>query len=59
MHEAAFEIREKGYVRAEIEYKFTPALKKVYTFAEKQFLNACGDNVPPFIWAFTNPIWID
>lgn len=59
VHEAAFEIREKGYVRAEIEYKFTPALKKIYTFAEKQFLSSNNDTVPPFIWAFTNPIWID
>lgn len=43
---------------AQIDYDFTPALKKVYTEVEKRFLKGNG-NVPTFFWAFTNPIWID
>jgi|GEM_PF-3719450 len=57
-HNAVFEIRNKGYIRAQIDYDFTPALKKVYTEVEKRFLKGSGD-VPTFFWAFTNPIWID
>lgn len=57
-HNAVFEIKQKGYVRAEIDYKFTTGLKKVYKIAEKRFLHGSGE-VPEFYWAFTNPIWID
>lgn len=57
-HRAHFSVKEKGYVRAEISYDFTPSLKKIYRFAEKKFLHCTGD-VPTFFWAFTNPIWID
>lgn len=57
-HNAVFEIRDKGYVRAEIDYKFSPAVKKLYTAVEKKFLKG-SDNVPDFFWAFTNPIWIE
>lgn len=57
-HCASFNVTEKGYVRAEIDFEFAKPLKKVYQFAEKKFLNSTGD-VPEFFWAFTNPIWID
>jgi predicted metal-dependent phosphoesterase TrpH len=56
-HTAVFEIRDKGYVRAQIDYKFSPAIKKLYTLVEKKFLKGDGQ-VPDFFWAFTNPIWI-
>lgn len=52
------DIKEKGFIRVEITYAFTPLLKKVYTTVERKFLKGDG-NVPDFIWAFTNPIWVE
>lgn len=57
-HNASFKIKNKGYIRAEIAYEFSPRLKKIYKLAEQKFLSGTGD-VPEFIWAFTNPIWVD
>jgi len=61
-HRAVFGIREKGFIRAEIDYKLTPALKKAVGFAEKEFLASRGKTPPAtadeLFWAFTNPIWI-
>ena len=61
-HTAHFGIREKGFVRAEIDYKLTPPLKKLLGFAEKNFLTSRGVTPPEtadeLFWAFTNPIWI-
>lgn len=62
---AEAEIEEAGFVRAEITYKFGPAFEKVFTLAEKAFFSSKGkDNgnaksLPDFIWAFTNPIWVE
>lgn len=56
-HIASFAVREKGYIRAEINYEFSPLLKKIYKQAESKFLNCSGD-VPELFWAFTNPIYI-
>lgn len=53
------EIKEKGFVRAEITYTFSPLMKRIYKAAEKRFLNCNDREVPDFIWAFTNPIWIE
>ncbi len=64
-HMAVFGIKEKGFIRAEITYKFNPLLEKAYAFAEKKFLSSrgvkSGDSLtlPEFFWAFTNPVWID
>lgn len=58
VHEARFEVKSTGYVRAEIEYNLTKTLKKLYVIGEKKFLNTDGW-VPSFIWTFTNPIWIE
>lgn len=55
----AIDIEEVGFVRAEITYKFSPALEKLYTVVESKFLKGAGGEVPEFIWAFTNPIWIE
>lgn len=52
------DIEEKGFVRCEVTYKFSPVLKKVYSAIEKKFVKSDGE-VPDFIWAFTNPIWIE
>lgn len=54
----AVDIEEEGFVRAEITYKFSPVVKKLYTAVESKFLNGSGE-VPEFIWAFTNPIWVE
>lgn len=52
------DIEKKGFVRCEVTYKFSPLIKKVYTAVERRFLKGDG-NVPEFIWAFTNPIWVE
>lgn len=52
------DIKEPGFIRAEITYKFGPVLKEVYRLVESKILNGDG-SVPDFIWAFTNPIWIE
>lgn len=57
-HEAVFGVKEKGYIRAQIDYVYPAPVKKLYTFVEKKILHGSGV-VPPFFWAFTNPIWID
>ena len=61
-HTAHFGIKEKGYIRAEIDYHLSPSFKKVLGFAEKNFLTSQGAPVPEtadeLFWAFTNPIWI-
>ncbi|MBQ9516997.1 MAG: CehA/McbA family metallohydrolase [Eubacterium sp.] len=62
-HTAHFGIREKGYVRAEIDYKLALPVKKLLGFAEKNFLTSRGAPVPEtadeLFWAITNPIWIE
>lgn len=54
----SFDIKETGFIRAEITYKFSPVIKKIYTAVESRFLHGDG-SVPDFIWAFTNPIWVE
>ena len=62
-HTAHFGIKEKGFVRAEIDYKLKAPAKKLLGFAEKNFLTARGAEPPEtadeLFWAFTNPIWIE
>lgn len=54
----AIDIEERGFVRCEITFSFNPVVKEVYKVVERKFLKAGGD-VPDFIWAFTNPIWVE
>ncbi len=61
-HKAVFGIKEKGFIRAEIDYVLKGAVKKAFAFAESKFLTSL-DATPPepadeLFWAFTNPIWI-
>lgn len=60
---AHFGIKEKGYIRAEIDYKLSPPAKRLLGFAEKNFLTSLGATPPEtadeLFWAFTNPIWIE
>ncbi len=59
------DIVDKGFVRAEITYRFNPLVEKIYAFAEKTFFSSKGvqsdtaKDFPDFIWAFTNPIWVE
>ncbi len=54
----AIDIEEKGFVRAEVTYKFNPLTKRIYKFVESKFLKSNGE-VPDFIYALTNPIWVE
>lgn len=62
---AEVEILEKGFVRAEITYRFNPAFEKLYAFVENKYLtkqgvaDMSGLSLPDFFWAFTNPIWVE
>ena len=54
----AVDIEQKGFVRCEITYKLPIGFKQLYTIVEKKLLHTTGE-VPDFIWAFTNPIWVE
>lgn len=51
-------IEEPGFVRCEITYRYPYLVEQLYKIVEKKILNGSGGEVPDFIWAFTNPIWI-
>jgi len=53
------EVREKGFVRVEVTYEFRGPVKALYKAVEKKFLKCNKDNMPPFIRAFTNPIYFE
>ena len=55
-HSGTFVIKEKGFVRAEIDYN-TTKIKKILSFAENKFIH-CNETADMLFWAFTNPIWI-
>ncbi len=61
-HTAHFGIKEKGFVRAEIDYALNSVTKKLLGFAETNFLTSMGAPAPEtadeLFWAFTNPVWI-
>lgn len=50
-------VKEPGFVRAEIRHTWNSVMKMLYKKAEGKFLDTYIDDIPPFIWAFTNPIW--
>ncbi len=58
LYMTSIDVEDKGFVRAEITYKFTPVVKKIYSAVESKFVRSSGD-VPEFMWAFTNPIWFE
>lgn len=51
------EVQEKGFVRVEITYEFGGPIKALYKAVEKKFLKCNKEELPPFIRAFTNPIY--
>lgn len=53
-------VYEKGFVRVEVTYNYTGPVKELYKTAERKFLGSKNkSNLPPFIRAFTNPIWFE
>ncbi|MCD7723811.1 MAG: CehA/McbA family metallohydrolase [Clostridiales bacterium] len=63
---AKAEIKEKGFVRAEITYRFSPFNEKLFCLGEYLFFKSKkieniqkAKHLPDFIWAFTNPIWVE
>lgn len=63
---AAVPIRGKGFVRAEITYRFNALNEKLVCLGEYLFFKSKKiENVkrlkklPDFLWAFTNPIWVE
>lgn len=53
------EVQEKGFVRAEITYEYKGAVKALYRTVEKKFLKCNKEEMPPFMRAFTNPIYFE
>lgn len=51
-------IDEPGFIRCEITYRYSPAVEQVYKIVERKILNGSASEIPDFIWAFTNPIWV-
>ncbi len=61
-HRAIFGIKEKGFIRAEIDYTLKGAFLKAFAALERKFFTNHNANIPEtapeLYWAFTNPIWI-
>lgn len=56
---ATADITEPGFVRAEVRTKLPEAGKKAYAFAAgKLHYHNKGEDVPDFIYSFTNPVFI-
>lgn len=53
------EVKEKGFVRVEITYDYMKAVKPLYKAIEKKILNCTKNELPPFMRAFTNPIYFE
>ena len=61
---AEAEIREAGFIRAEIDYDLNFIMDKLMLFGEKKFMGNRGiemntKKMPTLFWAFTNPIWVE
>lgn len=53
------EVQEKGFVRVEITHEYMKAVKPLYKAVEKKILHCTKDELPPFMRAFTNPIYFE
>ena len=62
-HKAIFGVKEKGYVRAEIDYKLKGVAFKAFAALEHKIFSGFNRDMPEpaseLFWAFTNPIWIE
>ena len=62
-HEAVFPVPERGFLRAQIDFRLGAGLKRLVGYAEHKYLAPrCEHPLPPadaLFWAFTNPIWIE
>lgn len=58
--EYLFDVPEKGFVRAEIRYKYNIFIKAIYKRVIALLMpKDVGLPIPEFFWALTNPIWIE
>ncbi len=61
-HRAIFGIKEKGFIRAEIDYTLKGAFLKSFAALEHKIFSGFNRDMPEtaseLFWAFTNPIWI-
>ena len=61
-HKAIFGIKEKGFIRAEIDYTLKGAFFKAFAALESKIFSGFNRDMPEpaseLFWAFTNPIWI-
>lgn len=57
--EVAFDVKEKGYVRAQIDFTMAKPLKSLFQAVEQNYLGSKEETQKTMYWAFTNPIWID
>ncbi|MBR3738571.1 MAG: CehA/McbA family metallohydrolase [Eubacterium sp.] len=62
-HKAIFGIKEKGFIRAEIDYTLKGAFLKAFAALEHKIFSGFNRDMPEtaneLFWAFTNPIWIE
>ena len=60
---AAFRVREPGFLRAEIDYRYDPLTRRLVAKGEAALVKPHVHPLTPTpeetFWAFTNPIWID
>ncbi len=63
---AIAKVKEKGFVRAEVTYRFNPMNRQLVSLAEYAFFKLKKDDcvrkvkhLPDFIWSLTNPIWFE
>ncbi|MBQ6268217.1 MAG: CehA/McbA family metallohydrolase [Clostridia bacterium] len=63
LHEAAFPVTERGFLRAQIDFRLGAGLKRAVGYAEHKYLAPRCETPAPtadaLFWAFTNPIWIE
>ncbi len=57
--EVSFDIKEKGYIRAQIDFTMAKPLKALFQTVEQNYLGSKEKAQSTMFWAFTNPIWID
>ncbi|MBO4540260.1 MAG: PHP domain-containing protein [Clostridia bacterium] len=58
--EYVFDVPEKGFVRAEIRYRYNLLFRSVYKAVIPLLMpKEKGLPIPDFYWALTNPVWVE
>jgi hypothetical protein len=59
-HRALVEVKEVGFVRAEVVYEFNRISKIIYKQVVKKLMpKDKGLPIPPFTYCLTNPIFVE